>query len=197
MKELRRILLDGGMVVLPIGAIVLLVLGIVHRLQDVAEPLAGRFLHPVVGAVLLLLLLCLVVGVLVRARPGRWVQARLEGTVLRQIPGYRLARAFISDEIPGAGSGRRPQPALARIEEGLCPALIMDRCADGRVVVFVPGTPAPMSGALYVFTADRVLELDVPLLAFLKAISSWGLGLRELIGQAGAIETATRIETAR
>ena len=43
-----------------------------------------------------------------------------------------------------------------------------------------------MSGALYVFAADRVLELDVPLLPFLKAISSWGLGLRELIGPQAA-----------
>jgi hypothetical protein len=32
MKALKRILLDGAMVVLPIGAIVLLVLAIVHRL---------------------------------------------------------------------------------------------------------------------------------------------------------------------
>lgn len=31
-----------------------------------------------------------------------------------------------------------------------------------------------MSGALYIFTADRVQELDVPLLSFLKAISSGG-----------------------
>jgi uncharacterized membrane protein len=197
MKELRRILLDGVMIVLPLGAIVLLVLGIVRRLQDAAKPLAGEFLHPVVGAVVLLLLLCLMVGALVRAGPGRWARARLEGTVLQQIPGYRLARAFVSDEIPGAGSGHRPRPALARIEEGLCPALVMDRWADGRVVVFVPGTPAPMSGALYVFTADRVVELDVPLLPFLKAVSSWGLGLRELMGQAGAIEASERTETAR
>ena len=28
--------------------------------------------------------------------------------------------------------------------------------------------------------------LDVPLLTFMKAISSWGLGLREMIEEAGA-----------
>jgi uncharacterized membrane protein len=60
----------------------------------------------------------------------------------------------------------------------------MDEFADGRLVVFVPGSPAPMSGAIYIFTPDRVTYLDVPLLAFMKAISSWGLGLRELIDPA-------------
>jgi uncharacterized membrane protein len=187
MKALRRILLDGAMVVLPTGAIVLLVLAIVHRLQHAAAPLAGRFLHPVDAAVILLILLCAVAGLLVRSAPGRWARTRLESAVFQRIPGYRLLRAFVADGIPGAEAGHQPQPALARIEEGLCPALIMDRCADGRLAVFVPATPSPMSGALYVFAADRVLELDVPLLPFLKAISSWGLGLRELIGpQAGA-----------
>jgi uncharacterized membrane protein len=76
------------------------------------------------------------------------------------------------------------RPALASIEEGHCPALVMDELADGRLVVFVPGSPAPMSGALYIFTPDRVTYLDVPLMPFMKALSSWGLGLRELIAQA-------------
>ncbi len=38
------------------------------------------------------------------------------------------------------------------------------------IVVFVPATPAPMSGALYMFTPDKVMYLDVPLLSFMKAI---------------------------
>jgi uncharacterized membrane protein len=78
------------------------------------------------------------------------------------------------------------RPALAAIEEGQCPALVMDEFADGRLLVFVPGSPAPMSGAIYLFAPDKVTLLDVPLLPFLKAISSWGLGLREMMEGAGA-----------
>ncbi len=181
LRHAMRLLLEGALVILPLGAVVLLVIGIVHRLQDAADPLAGRFLHPLVGALLLLLLLCALVGALVRSRPGGWARARLEGMVLHQIPGYRLARALLATELPGTESGQRPQPALAQIEEALCPALLMDRFADGRVLVFVPGTPAPMSGALYILDADRVRPLDTPLMPFLKAISSWGLGLRALV----------------
>ena len=66
MKDLKRALLDRALVVLPIGAIVLLVLGIVRKLQNAADPLAGRFVHPAVVAVVALVLLCLVVGLLVR-----------------------------------------------------------------------------------------------------------------------------------
>lgn len=181
MKQIRRALLDGAMVVLPIGAVVLLVFGIVHKLQAAADPLAGTYLHPAIAAMLMLLLLCLVIGLLVQSTSGRWARRHLEDLLFEKIPGYRLVKAFISEGALLEGSGWRMRPALAAIEEGQCPALVMDEFADGRLLVFVPGSPAPMSGAIYIFPPDKVTLLDVPLLPFMKAISSWGLGLQEMI----------------
>src|ERR1700733_5445029 len=178
---LRRVFLDGAMVVLPIGAIVLLVLAILRKVQDAAERVAGQAEHPVLIAVVVLVLLCLVFGLLVRSGPGRATRRLLERKVFEQIPGYRLAKALTGDGLLGEHGSRGPRPALAAIEEGQCPALVMEELADGRLVVFVPGTPAPMSGALYVFAPDKVTYLDVPLLSFMKVVSSWGLGLREII----------------
>ncbi len=179
-RQFLRLLIEGALVVGPIGAIVLLVLGIVNRLEAAAHPLESRFVHPTLSAVLLVVLLCLLVGAVVQARPGRIVRRRMEDLLFERIPGYRLVRAFAAGEFPTGGE-RPPQPALASIEEGLCPALIMDRFADGRLLVFVPGSPAVMSGAIYIFTPDRVQAVDVPLMAFVRAVSSWGLGMRELI----------------
>ena len=142
--------------------------------------------HPLFTAAVLLVLLCLVVGLLVRSAAGRATRRVLERKVFEQIPGYRLAKALTGDGPLAEHGGRALRPALASIEEGQCPALVMDELADGRLVVFVPGTPAPMSGALYVFAPDKVTYLDVPLMPFMKAISSWGFGLREIIeGQNG------------
>ncbi len=185
-SKVIRVLIDGLMVVVPIGAIVLLIIGIWQRLSDAAKPVSGPFGHPALAGAILLLLLCLVIGFLVRSAVGRWVQQALESALFEKIPGYRLLRAFVGQG-PAAEPGHRPmRPALAAIEEGLCPALVVDECADGRLVVFVPGSPAPVSGAIYLFTPDKVTILDVPLLAFLQAIASWGYGLRELVEGAGA-----------
>jgi uncharacterized membrane protein len=180
-KELRRMLVDGALVVLPIGAIVLLVLGLVGKLQQAADPIAGRYLHPAIVAVAFFVLACLAIGLLIRSTAGRRARRMLEALLFEKIPGYRLVKAFAGDGPLAEGGARTLKPALAEIEDGLCPALVMDAFADGRLLVFVPGSPAPMSGALYVFAADRVRMLDVPLLPFMKAISSWGLGLREMI----------------
>ena len=67
---------------------------------------------------------------------------------LVQIPGYRIAKAFTGDCPLAEHGGRALRPALAAIEDGQCPALVMDELADGRLVVFVPASPAPMSGAV-------------------------------------------------
>jgi uncharacterized membrane protein len=179
--ELRRTLMDGAMVVLPIGAIILLVLAILKKVQDASEPLTGPLGHPVLAAVVLLVLLCYVFGLLLRSATARAGRRVLERRIFEQVPGYRLVKAFAGDGPLAEHGGRAMRPALAAIEEGQCPALVMDELADGRLVVFVPGTPAPMSGALYVFTPDKVTYLDVPLLTFMKVVSSWGLGLREII----------------
>ncbi|HWT08677.1 MAG TPA: hypothetical protein VN329_05900 [Roseomonas sp.] len=181
MKTLRRALIDGAMVVLPVGAVVLLVLGIVNRLERAADPLSGQFVHPAIVAVAALVVLCAAIGVAIRSAIGRRSREVLEALLFERIPGYRLVKAFAGDGPLLESGGRTMRPALAAIEEGQCPALVMDEFADGRLVVFVPGSPAPMSGAIYIFTPDKVTLLDVPLLPFLKSVASWGLGLKEIV----------------
>jgi uncharacterized membrane protein len=178
---LRRMLLEGALVVLPVGAVVLLVLGLVARIERAADPLAGHVVHPAMVAVTGLLLICLVVGLAIRSALGRRMRMTVEGALLDRLPGYRLAKAFATDGPWSGTGGRAVRPALAAIEEGLCPALVMDEFADGRLVVFVPGAPAPVAGAIYVFAPEKVTLLDVPLLPFLRTISSWGLGLVEMV----------------
>ncbi|MFN0116414.1 MAG: hypothetical protein ACKVPY_17215, partial [Paracoccaceae bacterium] len=97
MMKLRRAVIEGATLVLPLGAIVLLVLGIVHKLQEAAAPLAGRAVHPAVGAVVLLVLLCLLVGLLVRSAPGFRARRLLEATLLEKVPGFRLVKAFAAE----------------------------------------------------------------------------------------------------
>ena len=114
-RQLRRALLDGAMVVVPIGAVVLLVLAILRKVQDASEPVSGPIGHPVLVAVVLLALLCLGIGLLVRTAAGRMTRRVLERRVFEQIPGYRLAKAFTGDGPLAEHGGRALRPALAAI----------------------------------------------------------------------------------
>ena len=89
-----------------------------------------------------------------------------------------------------------PRPAIQTLQSRVssrssainrsCSATLLSNCTTSAFSAssdrfFVPASPAPMSGAVYVFAPDKVTYLNVPLLPFLKVISSWGLGLREII----------------
>jgi uncharacterized membrane protein len=184
--RLLRVILDGALVVLPLGAIALLLIHLIHSLQGAADPMLGGYLHPLVAAAVMLLLLFLVVGLAVRSAIGHWARQALETSLFERVPGYRLAKVLLGNALPEEAGGGRIRPALAAMEEGHCPALVMEEFADGSLLVFVPGTPAPMSGALYIFGAEKVIFLDVPLMPFLQTISSWGLGMRDLLERASA-----------
>jgi uncharacterized membrane protein len=176
-----RAALDGLMVVVPIGAIILLVLGILRSLRDATAPLAGQFVHPMIMGTLLFVAICLGIGYLVRSAIGRAARHALEATLFEKIPGYRLVKAFAGDAPFAGAEGHALLPAIAAFDDMQCPALVMDTFEDGRVLVFVPGSPASMTGTVHIMAPDRVAQLDVPLLPYLKAISSWGLGLTALI----------------
>ncbi|WP_424810961.1 hypothetical protein [Roseococcus sp. YIM B11640] len=184
MRRLLTILTEGAMVVVPLGAVALLVIAIVRRLAAAADTVAPGYVHPLVAAVLLGVVLLLVVGLLVSSAPGRRMRRFLEGSIFDRIPGYRLAKVVTGEGLLATGKGKGMRPALASIEEGWCPAIVTEEFADGRLVVFVPGSPAPMSGTLYIFTPERVRFLDVPILPFMQSVAAWGLGLRELLEKA-------------
>jgi uncharacterized membrane protein len=114
MRDMQRALVDGAMVVLPLGAIVLLVLGPISKLQDAADPLSGSFVHPAIVAVVALVLLCLATGLLVRSAAGRWARDALEARLFEKIPGYRLAKAFAGEGPLFAHGGKAMLPALGR-----------------------------------------------------------------------------------
>lgn len=177
---LLTILIDGLLVIVPLGAVALLVVGILRHLRDATAPLSGEFVHPMVSGVALFLLVCFLVGFAVRSAVGRMARRALEAALFEKIPGYRLAKA-VASEGPLMGDTGKVRPAFVSMEDGQCPALVVDELSDGRFVIFVPGSPAPMSGTLYIFTPDKVELLDVPLVAFVQAVSSWGFGIRQLL----------------
>jgi uncharacterized membrane protein len=171
----------GILVIAPIYLGVLLLLKIMQSLAVLVKPLA-RLLPDWLPAerllsLLLVLLVCLVVGYLVRTRAG---QALLGHTVFEKLPGYTLLRS-LTLRIAGKADDVTWKPALAEIEEALVPAFIIEELADGRYTVFVPSVPTPLAGAVYVLTHERVHPVSVGFAQAFKTVSRWGAGAKDLV----------------
>jgi uncharacterized membrane protein len=171
----------GILIVAPIYLGVLLLLKIMQSMAGLVRPLA-RLLPdwlPAEGllSLLLVLIVCLVVGLLVRTRAG---QAMLGHTVLEKLPGYTLFRS-LTLRVAGKADDVTWKPALAEIEEALVPAFIIEELADGSYTVFVPSVPTPFAGAVYVLTRERVHPVSVGFAQAFKTVSRWGAGAKDLV----------------
>src|SRR5215475_3695230 len=180
-ESLASALGAGILVVAPVYLGVLLLLKIMQSLAVVVKPVAGLLPEWLPAerllSLLLVLLVCLIVGYLVRTRAG---QAVLTHTVFEKLPGYTLFRS-LTLRIAGKADNVTWKPALAEIEEALVPAFIIEELADGRYTVFVPSVPTPLAGAVYILTPERVHPLDVPFTQAIQSVSRWGSGSKELV----------------
>jgi len=182
----------GGLVVLvPLYLAVLLVAKLMETVVGFVKPIAH--LLPAwlpaerLLSLLLVLLFCFGVGLIARTTRGAAVRDRLERSLFGKLPGYELFRS-LSLRATGHSDQAGWKPAIAEVEDAYVPAFIIEKLDNGSYTVFVPSVPTPFAGAIYVLTADRVHELDVPVAQAARAISQWGMGTKSLIESMNARE---------
>jgi uncharacterized membrane protein len=176
--------LAGVLIAVPIYVAVVLLLKGMALVIGAVHPIARLLPDWVPGDTLLSLLLvlfvCFLIGVAVRARAGKAVRETIEKTLLERIPGYTLIRS-LTHRMAGESNENAWKPALFQSDEGLLPAFIIEEFEDGRYTVFVPSIPTPLAGAVYVLDRSRVHPLDVPFTDALRTVSTWGSGAKNLV----------------
>jgi uncharacterized membrane protein len=177
-------IITGFIVIVPLYLCVLLLLKITSSLARLMRPITIMFPDWLPGenllALLVILLLCLLVGAIVRTRIGYAVQQRFERSFFQRIPGYTLFRS-LTQRLAGESEGKVWQPALAEIEEALVPAFLIEELDDGRYTVFVPSSPSPFAGTVYILERNRVHPINIPFKQAIRVISRWGEGAKELV----------------
>ena len=180
----KNTLVGGLLIVVPIYLAVLLLLKAMQSVMGLVRPLA-QLLPAWIPAdnilsLLLVLSLCFLIGLAVRAPMGRALRERLEQSLFERIPGYALFRS-LTQRLAGESRENVWQPALAEIEDALVPAFIIEELEDGRFTVFVPSIPTPLAGAVYVLSRERVHLVDVPFTQAIQTVSRWGSGAKDLV----------------
>ena len=180
---LKVTLVGGLLVVLPLWVSLLLLFkaikGALVLLLPIAKLLPQTVVHDNVAALGLLLVICFVVGLLVRTRPGQRLGRWLSQHIFDRIPGFALMRGM-TRQLAGDKEEQSFQPALVEIEEALVPAFIIEKHADGQFTVFVSSSPTPMAGAIYILQPERVHPVDVPLPKAMVCLTKWGVGAAEM-----------------
>jgi len=184
-KFLKVTLIGGLLVVLPVWVSLLLLFkaikGALVLLLPIARLLPQTVVHDKLVALGLLVVICFVVGLLIRTQPGQRLGRWLTQHIFDRIPGFALMRGM-TRQLAGDKGEESFQPALVEIEEALVPAFIIEKHADGQFTVFVSSSPTPMAGAIYILQPERVHPVDVPLAKAMLCVTKWGAGAAELRG---------------
>jgi uncharacterized membrane protein len=186
MKFLRRTIVGGLLTILVMGSIAYLLwqvlLMIRTALEQIAALLSIDVQFPALSALAALLLLAIAFGLLLQARPvHRMVEAGMAWLGDR-FPFSKLLHGF---ELELMGLEKSPvKTALVVLGDHEVLAFMMEELSDGRCVVFVPSSPNPSHGNVYVVSRESVHLVDAMRYQVASCVSNWGAGLTKVLEHA-------------
>jgi len=172
--------------------VVLLIVGKAFAvMRAVATPMAeasgldhlGVFAMIDLLAVLLLVGVCWLAGHLAMSQRGRKLYEAFDEKLLNLFPRYGFVKSMT--ESLAADQGETTLPVvIVRFDDQSQLAFEVER-TEAQVIVFLPGSPDPWSGAVSLVTPDRVQRLDVDFKTAVKSIRLLGRGVGQFASATG------------
>lgn len=184
LEFLKSTLIGGLLIILPLGLVIMIAMNVVGMLKPIADPMAQilpePLQFPLAIAMAMLIIISFAAGLLSLTQTGHLAGKFIEESILNHIPGYSMVRSLtrrISDE----EYSTKFAPAIVEFDEALVLAFIIELHDDGKYTIFVPSTPTPAVGTVYVMDSYRVNHLNVPFIEAVKCVSEFGVGFSKLM----------------
>ncbi len=142
-----------------------------------------RFL-PEIIAMIIIILICFLLGLLVRTKIGNWMHVNIEERLLKKIPGYNMVKGAIHQLI---STEKKTKPFSQVVlfkpfnNDVMCTGVITDDEDEDYVTVFCATAPNPTSGFIYHVPRKDVFPIDVNMEDTMRTIFSGGSGSSHLI----------------
>lgn len=185
-----RTTLVGGILFLVPVVVLVIVLGKALVLVDkIAEPLAQRLpVHSVIGlkapvflAILLLVLFSFVAGIIAKTALARSAHAKLEKSVLANVPGYSVIK-LMGESLLGVQTEHSQPVVFVHFDDHWQLGFLVERLDDGLMTVHIPDASSPQSGNVIFVAADRVILTKISSHSALKVLRGFGHGSKALLG---------------
>ena len=192
-RFIKTTILGGILFIVPIVIFIAIIGKALELSNIIAVPLANRLVVDSAGdfmvvhviALSILLFFCFIAGLAAKTKMAEKFVRSLEVNFLEKIPAYELLKAKTKSALtPEDTEGLRP--AITRFDDSWQLVLEIERLADGKVVVFLPGAPDPWSGSVCVVTADRVTPLEVTVKSAATLMKRLGRGSADTLQHATA-----------
>ena len=188
MHMLRITIVGGVLFMVPFVLLVLVIGKALELLRAVVNPIAAKLPFesmigletPSILSIFLLVLLSFAAGLFAKTSIAKNMVHWLETALLSNLPGYSFMKNM-GEEAAGTGPTQQYQSVLARFDDAWQLGFLVERLDSGQVVVFIPGSPSPWSGSVFIFDEDRVTLIDEATNASIKVLQKQGAGTAELL----------------
>ncbi len=179
----------GGAFFLAPFVVLTIILGKALKLLSVVTaPIAEQIpVESVIGletprtlAVIALISVCFLAGIFAQTKLAKKLVDWLEATLLSNLPGYSFMKN-VAEEAAGAKPAGSQQAVLVSFDDASQIGFLVERISEGRVVVFIPDSPSPWAGGVFIFSEDRVKPLEVPSTSAVKSLQRLGEGTGALV----------------
>jgi uncharacterized membrane protein len=183
---LKKTILGGVIFLIPF-VILLVVAGKAYEMMEkVAAPVASAIGIERIGAiavinivtVLALIAACYIAGLLATSNLGKRAHDRIDEKMIDIFPRYSFVKS-ITAELPEQQAGAM-KVVLVSFDDQSQVGFEVER-SGAQVVVFLPGSPDPWSGAVSLVAPDRVKPLDVDFKTAVRTIRLAGRGALKIL----------------
>ncbi len=182
---IRTSIVGGLLIILPVALLAAVFTWLFNFITKLIQPLTDlvlkqsetmEFIADLI-VIMIILLICFLVGLLVRTKLGEYIHKVVEDFLLLKIPGYNLIKETLLQFL---GNRKTPFSSVALVNifcnETLVTAFITDEHNDGSYTVFVPTGPNPTSGNIFHMKDKYVHKVNVPVEEAMRSIISCGSG---------------------
>ena len=190
--EFLKVTAIGGLfVLLPLILFYLLLAEMLQLVVALATPIADLFPGgtfdqvntPVIIGVILILGASFVFGLALRSKALQRFGLWIEKTLLGRLPLYNAVKK-LSQGLLGAKEEGVFRPAVLHSADGMREIVYMtEDLGNGQMAILVPWSPTSFAGSIKIVNQDRIEFLDASLDEVSRALSFWGVGLREVLSK--------------
>jgi uncharacterized membrane protein len=187
---LKTAVIGGIIFLVPFVVILIIIAKAFEFMKAFATPFVAFIPFHSVGGILLInllaivgiLLVCFFAGLFAKSLTADKIVKKLETSVLSKIPIYPFIKGMMGS-LPGTAEFEDLKSVLVRLDDYWQVAFEIERLDDGRVVIFLPGAPNPLSGAVCIMTEDRVQALNTTMIEVSQNLTGFGKETGKLLAK--------------
>jgi uncharacterized membrane protein len=185
---LKTSVIGGFFVLLPLVAVIAVLAFSVVKVIEALKPIMEKLsIESVVGmtlvtlgVVLVILVFCFLTGLFVKMRIGSVIRQWLESMLLKRLPGYTMFKN-LTKRLAGQ-EGIEFAPALLDLygSEARALGFIIEEHEEGKFTVFVPVSPMPTLGQVFLVPGPQVQKLEAKFVEVVNSLTQWGMESKKL-----------------